>query len=135
MNKLTADERAYLQKFLTDSFSTEELKVLTSDLGLDYEAYPYESQRKFVRELISHFERKTTLNFFLIEIMKRRPDQKIAQLLDRFPVSTSNGNGGKRVQLTVSYAKPEITEAITKALAQTLGVPESEIKLIEASNG
>jgi len=74
-------DQAYLRQFVVDHFSFDELRDLAFDLGIDYESLPHGTVQQFARELIAHLKRRNQLHSLVEEVVRRRPDHRLAQML------------------------------------------------------
>jgi hypothetical protein len=80
---LEPTDRARLRQFLVDRFGLDELKDLAFDLGVNFQVLPNSTVGEFSRELVTYFERRDQLGHLVLEILRRRPDFSLAQLLVR----------------------------------------------------
>ncbi len=124
-------EQAYVRQFLVDRFSLAELQDLAFDLSVDYEDLPHGTKSEFCRELIAFFERRGNLACLLIEVIKRRDDATISQLLAHFQGCTPR----RKVQIILPGDKLVNKPDLLGALAQLLGVRTDEVQLIATAPG
>lgn len=124
-------EQAYVRHFLVDRFSLAELQDLAFDLSVDYEDLPHATKSEFCRELIAFFERRGNLACLLIELIKRRDDATLNQLLAHFQGCTPR----RKVQIILPGDKLINKPDLLGALAQLLGVRTDEVQLIATAPG
>jgi hypothetical protein len=131
MVALEPTERARFRRFLVDRFSLGELKDLAFDLGVDHQSFPHETIREFSREMIADFERRDQLNCLVTEVLRRRPDNDLMQLLAKLPPCSPL----EKMQIIVAEDLLQLPNAseLVEELATKFEVSRHEVVLIGAA--
>ncbi len=128
---LSKSERVYLKEFLNSKFSLPELRDIVFDLSFDYENLIGDSKKDFVRNFIVFVERRNQLNCLLIEILKRRDDEKIANLLSKL----TSCEPFMKVHLIIKEDLIENKVDLVEALAKLLNISVDEVMIIAGMKG
>src|SRR5437899_2225984 len=79
MAQITLEERAPIQKFLSDHFSLDDLKTLALDIGVNYEDLPHGTIGKFSRELTRYADRLWIADKLIRQALEERSASAPAQ--------------------------------------------------------
>lgn len=126
-------ERVQLREFLVNHFGQDELELLAFDLGVDYELFSYQNKQKLSLELVAYFERRNRLGCLLAEVIRRRPLNNLARLLEKVPACAPH----TKIQIIV-HASPEVTEEIEvflEHLAQKYNLDREQLSLMATAQG
>ncbi len=126
-------ERVQLREFLVNHFGQDELELLAFDLGVDYELFSYQNKQKLSLELVAYFERRNRLGCLLAEVIRRRPLNNLARLLEKVPACAPH----TKIQI-IAHVSPEVTEeieAFLDHLAQKHNLSGEEVSLIATAQG
>lgn len=132
-SNLQPPERAQLRDFLVNHFGQDELELLAFDLGVDYEFLSYQNKQKLSLELVAYFERRNRLGCLLTEIIRRRPLNNLASLLEK----VAPCDPYTKIQI-ITHASQEVTdeiEAFLAQLAQKHNLNREEVSLIATTQG
>jgi hypothetical protein len=130
-SQLSAGERSTLRQFLVDRFSLSELKDLAFDLGLDYELFPHQTKGDLGREMLAYFERTAAVSSLVAQMIRRRPDEPMAQLLARLEPRPPR----VKVEIVLKDERLANRHDLLSELAKLLGLAAEEVMLIAAAPG
>jgi len=87
------DRLATLRQVLIERFSNDELRILSFDLGIDYDGLLVEGKANKALELIRYLERRNRIPDLVAVISKQRPDISLNSLLEGTEKATLKPRG------------------------------------------
>lgn len=130
MSDLTNEERTELRQILEKHFDLGELRTLAFDMGINYQNFP-NVLHEFAREFFLYFERQNRLSYLVSEIIKRRPNLELVQILTKLPPSKPN----VKMQIILPDSDLQKANELIENIAQQLGYSSKEVQIIGAAWG
>lgn len=131
MGHISNEERAQLREFLNDRFNLDEMKTLSFDLGIDFEALPHATKSQFSRELVAYFHRNKKLGCLIAAMVQERPDEWLGQLLAKVASCAPN----QKVQIILSNDTLQSRADLKQKLAELLGIPADDVMILATAVG